>query len=220
MRRIPGVVIGIVKDLDDPEEQGRIRVEFPWLSEEQRSNWAPIAVPMAGRERGMYFMPELEDEVLVAFDHGDFNHPFVVGFLWNGVDTPPDDGIDASVRRLRTVTGHVLEFDDRDGKERILLKSQGGNEIEVVDSPTATITIKTSAGNEIAIGDSPPSITVTTNSGTVEVNCVQAKVNAKSMLSVSAPLADFSGVVKVPTLVAQTVIGSSYTPAPGNTYGY
>ncbi len=61
-------------------------------------------------------MPELDDEALVAFDHGNVDHPYVVGFLHNGVDLPPDDDIDFKVRRVKTVSGHILEFDDRDGR--------------------------------------------------------------------------------------------------------
>ena len=86
MRRFPGVVTGIVKSLDDPEKQGRIELHFPWLADGPRSSWAPVASPLAGKERGQFFMPEIDDEVLVAFEHGDFAHPFILGFLWNGVE--------------------------------------------------------------------------------------------------------------------------------------
>ena len=90
MKRHPGVVVATVKSLDDPRGEGRIQIEFPWLPDITEHPWAPIAAPLAGGERGMFFMPEPKDEVLVAFEHGDFDHPFVVGFLWNGVDRPPE----------------------------------------------------------------------------------------------------------------------------------
>ena len=90
MKQYPGVVIAIVKNLHDPEGQGRIEVQFPWLSDSLRSSWAPVAAPLAGKQRGMFFMPEVDDEVLVAFEHGSFNHPYVVGYLWNGKDLPPE----------------------------------------------------------------------------------------------------------------------------------
>jgi len=90
MKQYPGVVIAIVKNLHDPEGQGRIEVQFPWLSDSLRSSWAPVAAPLAGKQRGMFFMPEVDDEVLVAFEHGSFNHPYVVGYLWNGKDIPPE----------------------------------------------------------------------------------------------------------------------------------
>ena len=79
MKRYPGVVTGIVKNLSDPEGQGRIELVFPWLSDSVRSSWAPVASMLAGKDRGAFFMPEIDDEVLVAFEHGDMNHPFIVG---------------------------------------------------------------------------------------------------------------------------------------------
>jgi uncharacterized protein involved in type VI secretion and phage assembly len=238
MSRYPGVVIGVVRNLDDPAGEGRIQVEFPWLAEGGISSWAPIATLMAGNERGSFFMPEIDDEVLVAFEHGDFDHPFVVGFLWNGEQRPPQSDINASVRRLRTVSGHTLEFDDNGGQERVLLVTAGGHEIELKDSAPASITIKTSGGqevklsdtpasisikttggNEISVSDAPPGITFNVSSGMVNLNCMQASLSASAILNVTAPMTVFSGVVQVPTLIAQAVVSAAYTPAPGNTFG-
>ena len=113
MSKIYGVVTGEVDDLDDPEGEGRIRVRFGWLPGNNQSYWAPVATLMAGDRRGSWFMPEVGDEVLVAFDHGDVNHPYVIGFLWNGQDLPPvDDGASSEVRRLRTVSGAVTLSSD------------------------------------------------------------------------------------------------------------
>ena len=90
MKHYPGVVTAIVKSLNDPDGQGRIELQFPWLSDSLRSSWAPVAAPLAGKQRGVFFMPEIDDEVLVAFEHGSFDHPYIVGYLWNGVDMPPE----------------------------------------------------------------------------------------------------------------------------------
>ena len=86
MERINGVVIGLVTDLSDPEGLGRIRVSFPWLGDNVQSNWARIAAPMAGGERGVFFQPEIGDEALVAFEQGEVRSPYILGFLWNGDD--------------------------------------------------------------------------------------------------------------------------------------
>jgi uncharacterized protein involved in type VI secretion and phage assembly len=133
MKRYPGVVTGIVKSLDDPEGQGRINLMFPWLSESQRSSWAPVAAPMAGKERGQFYMPEIDDEVLVAFEHGDFDHPFIIGFLWNGADTPPTN--DPHRRLIRSVNGHEIELYDppvnAGDKGYIRLKDAHGNQVEL-----------------------------------------------------------------------------------------
>jgi uncharacterized protein involved in type VI secretion and phage assembly len=105
-----GVVIGVVTEREDPSCEGRIKVKFPWLDETTFSTWAPVASPMAGNGRGAFLMPEIDDEVLVAFEHGDFDHPHVVGFLWNGVDEPPSS--DVRQRIIRSKNGHAIRFVD------------------------------------------------------------------------------------------------------------
>jgi uncharacterized protein involved in type VI secretion and phage assembly len=158
MKRYPGVVTGIVKDLNDPDGQGRIELQFPWLSESLRSSWAPVASALAGKERGAFFMPELDDEVLVAFEHGDLNHPFIVGFLWNGVDTPPETTNQNRV--IKTPGGHQLRFEDKDGAKKVILKSSRGHQVEI-DDAAETITIKTNSGNQfIVLNDAAKSVTV------------------------------------------------------------
>jgi uncharacterized protein involved in type VI secretion and phage assembly len=158
MKRYPGVVTGIVKSLSDPDGQGRIELQFPWLSDSLRSSWAPVASALAGKERGAFFMPEIDDEVLVAFEHGDIDHPFIVGFLWNGVDTPPETTNQNRV--IKTPGGHQLRFEDTDGAKKVILKSNGGHQIEINDA-SETITIKTNSGNQIIVlNDAAKSATV------------------------------------------------------------
>ena len=110
-------------------------------------------------------MPEIDDEVLVAFEHGDFDHPYVVGFLWNGEQRPPAGDINPSVRRLRTVSGHTLEFDDNGGQERVLLVTAGGHRLELKDSAPASVTLQTSGGQEIKLEDTPAAIGIKTAAG-------------------------------------------------------
>ena len=138
MKQYPGVVTAIVKSLKDPEGQGRIELQFPWLSDSVRSSWAPVAAPLAGKERGLFFMPEEGDEVLVAFEHGSFDHPYIIGFLWNGVDTPPET--DLKNRVIMTPGGHTLRFEDGDNK-KVILQSSSGQKI-TLDDQNSSITIQ------------------------------------------------------------------------------
>jgi uncharacterized protein involved in type VI secretion and phage assembly len=238
--RTYGVVIGVVCDLDDPEGQARVKVRYPWLTDEEHvhSSWAPIVRPMGGKGRGHFFMPEVEDEALIGFEHGDFSHPFILGFLHNGVDLPPDDDIDNKVRRIKTVSGHILEFDDREGQERVLLKTQGGQLLEMKDVP-GSIDIKTTHGTTISMTDTPSKIvakttlgvtleisetgvTVTSMSGPVTVNAMSCQVTASTLTVSSAAMtfntgmATFSGVVSCQVLLATAVASSIYTPGLGN----
>ena len=89
MQRENGIVIGVVADLDDPERLGRVRVKLPHLNDEV-SDWSRQATPMGGRDRGLFFRPEVGDEVLVAFEHGDPDRPVVIGSVWNADRRPPE----------------------------------------------------------------------------------------------------------------------------------
>ncbi|MBV9759634.1 MAG: hypothetical protein JO340_03630 [Acidobacteriaceae bacterium] len=106
MAIVNGVAIGIVTDV----RLGEVRVHFPWLDEAHETDWIRIATTMSGGNAGSFFMPNVKDEVLVAFDHGDTRLPYVIGFLWNGQDAPPA----ASVldRKLVSKNGHQIRFMD------------------------------------------------------------------------------------------------------------
>ena len=86
---VNGMVTALVTNLQDPEDRGRVKVKYPWLSDSIESDWIRIAVPMAGSGRGTMVLPEVNDEVLIGFEHGDIHHPYIVGFLWSNVDKPP-----------------------------------------------------------------------------------------------------------------------------------
>jgi uncharacterized protein involved in type VI secretion and phage assembly len=123
-QQVKGVVIGLVTDRDDPEGLGRIKVEYPWLGDGIESNWARIATSLAGPALGAWFLPEIGDEALLAFELGDIRRPYVLGFLWNGDAAPPST--EPSERILKTVSGHKLTFNDADGDESITLEDASG----------------------------------------------------------------------------------------------
>jgi uncharacterized protein involved in type VI secretion and phage assembly len=140
--RIYGAVIGIVSNNEDPDGMGRVKLKFPWLSEKDESDWARVAAPMAGINRGIYFLPEVNDEVLVLFEQGDLNFPYVIGALWNGVDKPPvkNDGGENNVRLIKSRSGHCIRLTDENGKEKIEIEDKKGNKI-MIDTASNTITI-------------------------------------------------------------------------------
>jgi uncharacterized protein involved in type VI secretion and phage assembly len=160
MKRISGVMVGIVKDLSDNSGQGRIRLEFPHLPDAPISSMAPVAAAMAGPHRGAFLMPEVGDEVLVSFEQGDINHPYIVGYLWNGVDTPPES--DPKNRIVLTPGGHTLRFQDGDGSKKVILQSSSGHKITLDDTAAGqSVTLETSSGNlSITMSDAGQSITL------------------------------------------------------------
>jgi len=144
-----GVVMGIVTNNQDPQGQYRVKVKFPWLSADEESHWARVATPMAGKDRGLFLLPEVEDEVLVMFEHGDVNHPYVIGSLWNGSDTPPlktDDAVNGSgavvQRMFKTRAGHTVLFDDSDDHPGIQIIDKTGNNKIIIDSKDNKLTVE------------------------------------------------------------------------------
>lgn len=139
-----GVAIGIVTNNQDPDGLGRVKVRFPWLNQEDESWWGRVAAPMAGAKRGAYFLPEVDDEVLVAFEHGDIRFPYILGGLWNGVDRPPADNQDGknNIRVIQSRSGHIIRFDDTEGAEKIEILDQTAKNSVVIDAAANTITVQ------------------------------------------------------------------------------
>jgi uncharacterized protein involved in type VI secretion and phage assembly len=188
--RMAGVVIGLVKDVDDPQGDGRVRVSFPWLGPGGISGWAPVAAPLGGKDRGYFYLPEIDDEALVAFEHGDLDHPFVIGFLHNGVDKPPTSGIDKHVRRIKSVAGHVVDLDDRSGSEKVHVKTNGGHLLDLRDSDS-TIELATSGGQKITMTDQPAQIEVKTTAGTtMTLSDAPSHVSVQSVGGVQVTVSD------------------------------
>ena len=130
-----GPVIGIVTNVKDEDNEGKVKVKFPWLSDADESAWARLASPMAGPDRGLQLVPEVDDEVLVVFERGDPNRPIVIGSMWNGVDASPLGGDavsgDGAVqqRMLKTRIGHTILLDDSDSSKSIVITDSAGNKI-------------------------------------------------------------------------------------------
>ncbi|GGL14674.1 phage baseplate assembly protein V [Nocardia jinanensis] len=127
----PGLVLGVVVDTEDPDGRGQVRVSYPFLGNEARSAWAPIAAPMAGHDRGCWFVPEVGDEAVLGFDRDDPSSPIVLGFLWNGIDDPPSTS--TKERMIRSVNQHTIRFLDptsADGNDGgIAIEDSSGNSI-------------------------------------------------------------------------------------------
>ena len=141
--RMAGLVEALVIDNKDPAELGRVKVSFPTLPEAPESHWARLNMPMAGRDRGWMTIPEIGDEVLVSFMHGDINHAVVVGSLYNGVDRPPyanEDG-ENNLRVFQSRSGHRVTFDDTAGDERIELVTNNQEIRIILDAASKIISV-------------------------------------------------------------------------------
>jgi uncharacterized protein involved in type VI secretion and phage assembly len=175
--RVNGVVTATVTDNHDPEKIGRVRLRFPWLGDGTETWWARVAAPTAGDARGAWLLPEVGDEVLVAFEHGDPRFPYVLGGLWNKDQPPPEDVDDggADHRSLTSRSGHVVRLDDTDGDEKIEIVDKTGDNKLVITSKDN--------GLEISVqGD----IRIASASGKVSIEGSDVEIKATGSASVQA----------------------------------
>jgi uncharacterized protein involved in type VI secretion and phage assembly len=212
-----GVYPALVKDLADPDGQGRVKVSLPWAPDLDGGSyeaWARLGTMMGGANRGTWFVPDKDDEVVVGFEGGDPRRPYVLGGLWNGSDAPPEsmDGSGNNDKKVICSRNAVkITLDDTDGQEQLVLETPGGQKVTLKDGP-GSVTIEDSNGNSVKLESA--GITVTA-SAKVTVNASTAEISA-GMLTVNAGMSKFSGVVQADTVIANSVVSSSYTPGAGN----
>ncbi len=215
--RFYGVYCATVTDIKDPDGQGRVQIQLPWSPDNEGSLykvWARLATFMAGNNRGSWFIPEVDDEVLVSFEAGDTRRPYVIGSLWNGSDAAPesmDGGGQNNIRSIRSRNGVVISIDDSSGQESLTLKTPGGQEVILKDGP-GSIDIHDSNGNSVKLEASGVTVNASAN---VTVNGSMVKISA-GMVTVDAGMSRFSGVVQADTVITNSVISASYTPGAGN----
>jgi uncharacterized protein involved in type VI secretion and phage assembly len=219
----PALFLATVVNIQDPENRNRVQVRLynaNGIADQDGPIWARVAVPFAGGNRGAFFIPDVGDEVVVAFLGGDPRGAIVLGSLWNGHDTAPE-----------TIGGSGKNVD------RWTITGKAGTRIAIVEQPasSATITFSTPGGLTGTLSDEDGSIefsnteetSVRIDSSGVTINAPtgQVQVTAASQLTVTAPsvtvnaaMSTFSGMVQCQTLIATTVDSATYTPGAGNVW--
>jgi phage protein D len=177
LERWPGTVVAVVTDTNDPDALGRVKVKYPWMTEDADSFWARVISPGAGKEAGLFMVPEVEDEVMVVFEHGDFDRPYVLGGVWNGKNKLPPPGAGAAgnekpkVRTWYSLTGHHISvYDNADNKIEIV--TAGGHSLTMSDKDKK-IELITSSGQKLLVDDQANNITMKT-AGTVNLESTGA----------------------------------------------
>ena len=208
VRRVAGVVVGIVTNNVDDSGGYRVKVRFPWLpnggSDGEESYWCRIATFMAGPDRGAFWLPEVNDEVLVAFDHGDLQYGFIIGALWNGTDKTILKNQDVSgklvdsnnfvgkheakkndLRAIRSRVGHQLVFNDNASEPRVALHSNQKHRIVLDDKNNEATQIEIYDGKEenyILIDTKNKKITIESKTGDMLLKCKETfTVEAKEI---------------------------------------
>lgn len=216
------LMVGIVSNNNDPKKWGRVRVKFPTLTEEHESNWARVVTFGAGPDRGNDWLPEVNDEVLVGFEHGDIHRPYVIGSVWNGTDAPPtvvtDSVVDGKVRlrTMKTRTGHTLQFIEEDkgaSKKGFQIKTVYGHQITLNDTEKFTeikttnnhyvkmddqnkkLEIKTQGGHTILLDDNGSAKVDLTSTGDINVKSGTSGTSKK--ISISGGEIELTGTTKI-----------------------
>ena len=187
-RRWPGVVPAVVTNAGDPEGRGRVKVKFPWMTDEAESAWARNLGAGAGPEAGFFAIPDVGDEVLVAFEHGDFSRPYILGGLWSGQHTAPPElgsnGEEAQIRIWRSRGGHTIIFYDN-ADDKVEIKTAGGHTLSLDDANQA-ITFTSSGGIQLALDDSGSKLVVESG-GEIEIEAsANLKIKAGANLELEA----------------------------------
>jgi uncharacterized protein involved in type VI secretion and phage assembly len=212
-----GVYPALVSDIQDPDSTGRVKVTLPWSPDtagQRYEMWARLATLMGGSKRGSWFVPDVNDEVLVVFEGGDARRPYVIGGLWNGSDAPPEsmDGAGRNFKKVLTSRNGVkVTLDDTDGQEKFIAETPGGQKVTLKDGP-GSVEIADSNGNSIKLEASGVTITA---AATLTVNASAVTISASALTH--SGTATISGALTVAASVnTPSVVSGSYTPGAGN----
>ena len=185
---VRGVAVAVVTKNDDPKRMGRVKVTYPWRDAEDESHWARLAVPMAGPDRGTYFLPDVGDEVAVGFQGDDIHHPIVVGCLWNGVDEAPERNADGEndVKTVRSRAGHEVTLDDDETGGGVSVTTGGGHRVSLDDAAGGERIEVSHATNESAVVlDADGSVSITGAAG-VSVEAPSIDVKGRGSVNIEA----------------------------------
>jgi len=221
--RFYGVYPALVTDLRNPEGErlAQIQVHYPWLAggEDFRA-WARYASMMAGPARGAWFLPDVGDEVLVAFEAGDPGRPYVIGALWNGADVPPESvepRRGGTVQSITTRRGVRITLEEVEGGGAVTIETPEGRRLRLTDASgggAGEVTLDDALGSQVSLGTDGVRVRSALK---VEVEAARVTISA-SMVDLDAGLVRASGVLQCDALIANSVVASNYTPGAGNVW--
>lgn len=206
-----GVYAALVTDVVDSDRLGRIEVTFPWLGQDGEAvrSWATLLTPYADDDQGFVALPEVGTQVVVAFEAGELQRPYIVGSCWNGQEMMPVTATRQNDRRvIKSRAGSLFEFDDREGSPKVTVSMASGHQL-VLDDGAQQVQLRHQNGCVLTM-DASGKVSITANA-TVDITAAAVNVHAAT--------ATFDGIVTCQTLIANAgVISPSYTPGAGNVW--
>jgi uncharacterized protein involved in type VI secretion and phage assembly len=207
-KRFYGVVQGLVTEVaDDQGQEGRVKVQFTWFDNQMETEWCRVCQVYAGNGYGAFFVPEVGDEVLVAFIHGDMRLPIILGGLYNGQDKPPTfRSATQDQKMIRTKGQHELLFDDTPNQQRVRIKTNGGHTADLNDK-NKKITVQSAGGQTIVIDDSGNKITLQSAASTIEIDSSGTITLTGMSMSLSAPSVSLGTAAAHPVVLGDVLLG-------------
>ncbi len=211
------VQLGLVTDVQDSTQTGRVKIKLTSADPDGSAQvWARVAVPFAGAQHGAFFIPDVGDEVVVAFVAGDPRHPVVLGSLWNGEQQAPEQISGNSVDRW--------SFTGKAGTRIAIVEQSQGSETVSVETPLGvSATFTDEGGGKIEL--SAAGNTITMDTGGITINApagftltTSTESITASTINVSSPISNYSGMITSNALQTTAVISTSYTPGAGNVW--
>jgi uncharacterized protein involved in type VI secretion and phage assembly len=199
--KVAGVVLGVVTNNKDPEKIGRVKLRLPWHNQDEESDWIRIVSLMAGKEMGIFFLPDKGDQVVVAFDNGDIGYPYVIGALWDSQNKPPETNSDGknNIKLIKSRSGHKIIIDDNaEGKKEMMViqtksghkialdDSQGKEMIEIRDKSGESFIRIDSAKNEIAISSAGKLSIKDSKGNSIQIDSGKIAVSSQNELAISS----------------------------------
>lgn len=205
-----GLYPAIITDVVDPDSLGRIEVKFPWLGSDGEQNvraWATLISSYADDDQGFQALPEVDSQVVVAFEAGNLRRPYIVGACWNGQESLPVTPEAANNKRIiKTRAKSILEFDDTQGAAKVTLAMESGHKL-VLDDSTQEVTLSHANGCVIKFNAA----------GQIEIQANATVELTAAALNVHAPVATFDGIINCTSIICSAgVVSPMYTPGAGN----
>lgn len=212
-----GAHLARVVSIQDPAGMARVKLTLIGADSDGAAElWARVAVPFAGDNRGAFLIPDVGDEVLVVFVGQDASAPVVVGSLWSGATAVPESVPGSRIDRW-TLTGkagtRIAIVESASGQETVEIETPAGVKATLTDANGQSLVLA-AAGNTVTLD--PNGVTIDC-AATVSITASKVTVSA-GMVDVTAAVSQFSGVVKCDTLLANSVVSTSYTPGAGNVW--
>ncbi|HTO81464.1 MAG TPA: phage baseplate assembly protein V [Methylomirabilota bacterium] len=215
-KRYYGVYEALVSDVNDPAQEGRVKLKMPWFDPQMVTEWCRVRQFYAGNGYGAFFVPEVGDEVLIAFIQGDMRQPIILGGLYNGNDKPATyRAADKDQKMVQTKAGHIVLLDDTSGKERVRITTQGGHELDMSDTDQK-IKTTSNGGHEIELSDMDRKINVMTTGGhVITLDDIAGQITVQTSTGESVVLMPGTATVTAPSVVVSSpsvMLGGASAP--------